>query len=69
MLFQDYQKKFDDVFDKSQIPEEHQFNKVYAESFESLPISLADVANGTSEDKNLELVKKYIQRGWPNKPK
>ena len=34
-------KGFDDVFDKSQISEEHQVNGVYAESSESLPISLA----------------------------
>ena len=60
-------KEFDNVFDKSRIPEEHQVNKAYAESFKSLPTSLADVANATSKDKKLELVKKYIKRGWPNK--
>ena len=58
---------FDDIFDKSQIPEEHQVNEVYAESFETLPISMADVTNATSEDKKLELVKKYIERGRLNK--
>ena len=59
-------KGFDDVFEKSQIPEEHQVNEVYVESFKSLPSSLADVANATSEDKNLEFMKKDIKRGWPN---
>ena len=57
---------FDDIFDKPQIPEEHQVNELYAESFQSLPISLADVTNATSEDKKLELVKKYIKRGQIN---